>query len=270
MNSKMHRRKMRSLTSSNENLKKELQEARNRLRQRKHSGVQHSTWMALAAEHPKEEEETWFATYLDMMTLLLVLMLVMLAFAGAQEAGHGQPDNSAVSTNALQLTPDKSILLGTSLLPENTAIWQGFDFSVLGDEVDVLQVEDSVKLRINSEILFPSGKSDLSLAGLGILKKLLPIFKQDEVYITVAGHTDNIPIRSHRYPSNWELSSARAGSVVRYLESNGTSSKRLRAVGYADVQPISSNDSEQGRALNRRVEFDISPHPFPESGQFRQ
>src|SRR5690625_6113383 len=93
----MHRRKMRSLTSSNENLKKELQEARNRLRQRKHSGVQHSTWMALAAEHPKEEEETWFATYLDMMTLLLVLMLVMLAFAGDRKSTRLNSSHVAIS-----------------------------------------------------------------------------------------------------------------------------------------------------------------------------
>jgi len=267
----MHSRKMRNLAISNESLKKELQEARSRLQQRKQSGVRHSAWMALTTEHPREEEETWFATYLDMMTLLLVLMLVMLAFAGAQDAGHEHNDKDAVfnSDNA-QVSTTKGELLGTLVLSENAFIWRGFDFSALRNDIDVLVSDDSVKLRVNSELLFPSAKSDLSLAGLSILKKLLPIFKQNDVYITVEGHTDNVPIRNHRYPSNWELSGARAGSVVRYLESNGTASERLRAVGYADVQPISDNNTRQGRALNRRVEFEISHRPFPESVQFEQ
>src|SRR5690625_2730541 len=80
----MPTKKLRDLTTSNELLKKELQEARGRLRQRGHSDQHATAWVALNATPPQEEEETWFATYLDMMTLLLVLMLVMLAFAGAQ------------------------------------------------------------------------------------------------------------------------------------------------------------------------------------------
>src|SRR5690625_7301960 len=75
--------------------------------------------------------------------------------------------------------------------------------------------------------------------------------------ITVEGHTDSVPIRSARFPSNWELSGARAGSVVRYLEANGIHSERLRAVGYADTRPLGSNDTVQGRASNRRVELTI-------------
>lgn len=73
--------------------------------------------------------------------------------------------------------------------------------------------------------------------------------------IAVHGHTDAVPIHSVRYPSNWELSGARAGSVVRYFEANGIDKQRLRAVGFADTRPLADNDSAEGRASNRRVEL---------------
>ena len=88
-----------------------------------------------------------------------------------------------------------------------------------------------------------------------MLRKLLPVLRQGEHRITIAGHTDSLSIRSLRYPSNWELSGARAGSVVRYLEANGIASQRLVAVGYADTQPLQGNDTATGRAANRRVEL---------------
>ncbi|AWB33568.1 OmpA/MotB family protein [Orrella marina] len=79
--------------------------------------------------------------------------------------------------------------------------------------------------------------------------------------ITIGGHTDSVAIRSSRFPSNWELSSARAGSVVWYLQSNGIDSKRLRTVGYADTRPIVADLTPETRAINLRVEITLALPP---------
>lgn len=267
----MYKDQLRHLTASNEALKKELEQARRRLKQRQTQGGPRSDWLSSAQETPKEEEETWFSTYLDLMTLLLVLMLVMLAFAGSGE-GEGS-GSSGLSIQIAQIGEGGS----DGLLPGSLGVlhqegkhilendsghsWQAVDFSGLGDDIDVILTDESVSFRINSEILFASAQADLSLAGLSVLKKLFPLLQQHEVMITVEGHTDAVPIRSARFPSNWELSGARAGSVVRYFEANGIASERLRAVGYADTRPIDSNDTAQGRANNRRVELTIAVEP---------
>lgn len=263
----MHRDHLRHLSASNEALKKELEEARRRLKQRQTTAQERSYGLSLAQESPQEEEESWFSTYLDLMTLLLVLMLVMLAFAGA--GGQGTESRSGFELRVIQTgegSGDDLLPGSRGLLPEQGTklqaaaphhAWQDVDFSGLGDDIDVILEDESVSFRINSEILFASAQADLSLAGLAVLKKLLPVFKDNEIMITVEGHTDSVPIRSARFPSNWELSGARAGSVVRYLEANGIHSERLRAVGYADTRPLGSNDTVQGRASNRRVELTI-------------
>src|SRR5690625_3848463 len=274
----MHRDHLRHLSASNEALKKELEEARRRLKQRQTTAQERSYGLSLAQESPQEEEESWFSTYLDLMTLLLVLMLVMLAFAGAGE--QGTESRSGFELRVIQTGEGScdDLLPGSrGLLPEQGTklqaaaprhAWQDVDFSGLGDDIDVILEDESVSFRINSEILFASAQADLSLAGLSVLKKLLPVLKQNDVLITVEGHTDSVPIRSSRFPSNWELSGARAGSVVRYMESNGIASSRLRAVGYADTRPIDTNETAQGRANNRRVQLTIALAPDAEKPVF--
>lgn len=132
----------------------------------------------------------------------------------------------------------------------------GLPVGELGDDIDIIVNERSVSFRINSEILFGSGEADLSVPGLAVLKRLIPVFNSVDHRLTVAGHTDSVPmLRNRRYPSNWELSGARAGSVVRYLEANGVASTRLRAVGNADTEPLADNATPEGRASNRRVEL---------------
>ncbi|WP_232466759.1 OmpA/MotB family protein, partial [Alcaligenes faecalis] len=131
----------------------------------------------------------------------------------------------------------------------------GLDLDGLGDNIDVVMNDQSVSFRINSEILFNSGGADLGLEGLTVLRQLAAVLQKSTHPIVIEGHTDSVPIRSYRYPSNWELSGARAGSVVRYMEANGIGSQRLSAVGYADTRPLGDNGTQQGRATNRRVEI---------------
>lgn len=126
----------------------------------------------------------------------------------------------------------------------------------LGNDVEVVVNERSVSFRVNNEILFDSSQADLSRSGLSVLRRIVSVLKESNHVVTVEGHTDSVPVRRNvRFPSNWELSSARAGSVVRYLQANGIASQRLKAVGYADTRPIADNHSPEGRASNRRVEL---------------
>ena len=128
----------------------------------------------------------------------------------------------------------------------------------LGSEVEVIVNKRSVSLRINSEILFGTGQADLSTHGLAVLRRMATVLAKGGYDIMVEGHTDSVPVRNNgRYPSNWELSSARAGSVVRYFQANGIGKAHLKAVGYADTRPLASNQDPDGRARNRRVELVI-------------
>lgn len=203
-------------------------------------------------EESDAESEGWLITYLDMITLLLVMMVVMLAFAGKLNGvGEG---SEAVARQAGTAAPIELPPLPLPAAAPETET-ETAAMPDLGEEIEVLVENRSLSFRISSEILFESGQADLSLGGLALLRRLLPVLRDSPHPIAVHGHTDALPIRSARFPSNWELSGARAGSVVRYFEANGIDRQRLRAVGFADTRPLADNRNADGRAQNRRVEL---------------
>jgi chemotaxis protein MotB len=110
-----------------------------------------------------------------------------------------------------------------------------------------------VEVEIRTDILFPSGVATLSPEAQSILQQLAQTLKPFPNPIRVEGHTDNRPIRSSAFPSNWELSAARAASVVHLFTRNGMDPRRLAVVGLGENRPAESNDTEQGRNMNRRV-----------------
>lgn len=128
-------------------------------------------------------------------------------------------------------------------------------FADMGDDVEVSTIADRVQLRVKDNILFPTGEAGLSGPGRALLARLADRLDGSDYRITVEGHTDNRPIQTWRYPSNWELSAARAAAVVRQLIDAGIRPGRLHAVGLADTQPIAGNDTATGRAENRRVDL---------------
>src|SRR5690606_18601832 len=139
---------------------------------------------------------------------------------------------------------------------EGESLAAGLSLGELGSDVEVVVNERSVSFRVNSEILFDTSQADLSRSGLSVLRRIVGVLSDTSHEVTVEGHTDSVPVRRNvRYPSNWELSSARAGGVVRYLQANGIDRTRLKAVGYADTRPIADNHTPDGRASNRRVEL---------------
>jgi chemotaxis protein MotB len=114
------------------------------------------------------------------------------------------------------------------------------------------------------KIIFPSGSTDISKDGKLVLDKVISILKDiKDKRIQVEGHTDNVPIVSalkKRYPTNWELSTARATEVVRYLqEQGGLDAKLLSATGYSEYQPVAPNDTDDGKHKNRRIEIVLLP-----------
>lgn len=142
---------------------------------------------------------------------------------------------------------------------EGESLAAALPLNELGKDVEVIVNQRSVSFRINSEILFDTGQESLSGSGLAVLRRAAGLLSDAGYDLTVEGHTDSVPVRGNaRYPSNWELSSARAGSVVRYLQANGVAKSHLKAVGFADTRPIADNDSVQGRSRNRRVELVVS------------
>ncbi|MDG4867810.1 OmpA family protein [Guyparkeria sp. 1SP6A2] len=128
-------------------------------------------------------------------------------------------------------------------------------FDDMGNQVEVSAVAGKVQLRVKDNILFPTAEAGLSGRGENVLGELAKRLGDSDYAITVEGHTDDRPIQTWRYPSNWELSAARAAAVVRRLIDAGIRPGRLNAVGLADTQPIASNDNPEGRAENRRVDL---------------
>jgi len=111
-----------------------------------------------------------------------------------------------------------------------------------------------VFVEIKEAILFESGSAEIKESGLGVLKQLEGIINEFENNIVIEGHTDNIPMTREPYPSNWELSTARAVSVVRHLsEVENVNPNRLSATGYGEYRPIAPNDTSENRNINRRV-----------------
>jgi chemotaxis protein MotB len=128
-------------------------------------------------------------------------------------------------------------------------------------ELQVRQYKDMLTVDVAEQLFFDSGRADLKNSGKGVLKKVGEALKgYEDKIIRVVGHTDNVPITKSlqkTFPSNWELSVARATTVVRYLQEVGIPPERMVASGRAEYQPIASNDTAEGRKKNRRIEITL-------------
>lgn len=132
--------------------------------------------------------------------------------------------------------------------------------------------ERGVTLDINASMLFLPGDAALQPAAVATLQDVAQILATEEMPVEVEGYTDNLPISTLQFPSNWELSSARASSVVRLFIAQGIEAERLKAVGHAENAPLAGNDSAEGRARNRRVTVTVlaSPPEIPISSAGEQ
>jgi len=134
-------------------------------------------------------------------------------------------------------------------------------------DVQISRLKDQLKVTVASEILFPSGSAELSQEGVDVLRKVARAANKSTDEVRVEGHTDSDPIApvlAQYYPTNWELSTARAAVAVRTLEATGmVPASRLSAVGYGDSRPVGPNETAEGKAKNRRVEIVFTPVKRP-------
>lgn len=251
---------------------------------------------------PEEVEEgapAWMATFADLATLLMTFFVLLLSFAtmdaqkfrdmagsvkdafgvqtdtiaftaqtsqdifdqmlkNAEEAAEEQQDDAAKDQQQSQATMN---------LDQMMAIIEAV-FQELGqEEVEVIQDEDGVIVRVEGKVLFDSASATIREEGMPILELVTRLMERYRFDLKILGHTDSVGISTDKFPSNWELSASRSAASLRYMIERGASPERLIAVGFADSRPIARNDSPEGRSRNRRVEFLFAAPEFAYDGR---
>jgi len=157
-----------------------------------------------------------------------------------------KPEDESFTEKSLNAAEDEINALG-----DNVA--ERMDDLIDEDIINIKRNKFWLEVEIKSSLLFPSGSSALIPDAIPVLQQLAETFVDLPNRINVEGFTDNKPIKTFVFPSNWELSAARAAAVVRLFEQSGIEPWRMASIGYGEYQPISDNDSDEGRAKNRRV-----------------
>ena len=168
-------------------------------------------------------------------------------------------------SEALQSTT-RQLDIASEKLQKNRAIYNNLVTELQGEldanQIKIKEMKDGIDLNLPQDILFTSGSAKLNDSGKEVLGKVSKQLKDISYKTVVVGHTDNVPIRgtlAKFYPTNWELAGARAASVVTLLEDKGVSNKKLMAVSLGESQPVTANDTPEGRSLNRRIEIRLRP-----------
>lgn len=216
-------------------------------------------------EDEPKQGATWLATYGDMVTLLLCFFVLLYSFSSLDMAKFRQVAISLQS--ALRGVLVGGVALGPHDVLEDEREQEQLDEAF--SEIDrylqesglkgavVVQYEErGLVIRFLDTVLFDLARADLKSEALGILDKISEVLHKVPNQVAVEGHTDNLPIHTSEFPSNWWLSTARANRVVEYFISRcGLSPARLSVVGYGEYRPLVPNTSETNRAQNRRVEI---------------
>lgn len=243
----------------------------------------------MARKRRREQERAsldYMLTYGDMVTLLLTFFVMLLslatldevklrvmlsAFRGAFGVLEAGPSLTKEKLMTMGMETEKLSIRGTPNVITGRQAERGMRIKPIGDKIQQALMEEIEKgavrvrydergviVQLTNKVIFESGSAEIKLLSRPILDRIAELLKALPNDIRIEGHTDNIPIKRGMYPSNWELSVARATSVLRYLEKKHyISAERLSAVGYGPYRPIASNDTEEGRATNRRVDIAI-------------
>ncbi|KGE76732.1 OmpA/MotB family protein [Halomonas salina] len=196
-----------------------------------------------------EEGESWLMSYLDVLTLLITLFVLLLSMSSLA-TGEGESEGNEIAAPAMRA----ALAVGEGLQPRHAGLQPRFQGLGM-DGVSVERTHQGLTLRIEDRLLFDSGRARVTAGGRQVLSHLAERLVDLGGEISVEGHTDSLPIATSRFPSNWELSTGRASAVVRALAEEGVPRDSLRAIGYADTRPLAANDDAAGRAANRRVEL---------------
>lgn len=245
-----------------------------------------------APHHEEHPDERWLVTFADMLVLLLALFIVLYAlgdmdprkaepFAQSMRENSGKifPGGNSVAytggqadTSELKQQPPSPSLQGALAAAPATAEEvkkETDDLEQLKSQIDTAAAEDGLSSKVETEVtrdglhvklksddlLFDSGSAELKSRSDRIIRRISQLLRLKSTHaIRVSGHTDSVPV-SGRYPTNWELSTARASAVVRSMTRNRVSPARMEAAGRAHLAPVASNSTDRGRSTNRRVEI---------------
>lgn len=236
-----------------------------------------------APEEP-ENHERWLVSYADFITLLFAFFVVMYSISSLNEGKYkilteslvgifNQPDRAVkpipIGEERPRTTLAEKLPAEELSGPHNQqaldplesimrSMREAFADLIESKQLTVRGNELWVEIELSSSLLFPSGDALPNDRAFDLLEKVAGILAPFANPIHVEGFTDNLPINTANYPTNWELSAARAGSVVRMLAADGVAPERLAAVGYGEFQPIADNATAEGRARNRRVVLVVS------------
>lgn len=239
-------------------------------------------------EEEHENHERWMVSYADFLTLLFAFFVVMYAISSVNEGKYRVLSESIVQAFRSELNQPGSAMVAspqpmgqpivtivskqTKSSPEAEAkraefrqkmrnmaeeVKRVLEPLVRGGQVRVTEGVHGISIEINASALFNPGDAQLGVEAGRALRAVAGVIAAGDFPIKVEGHTDTLPISTPFFPSNWELSSARASSVVRLFVDAGVAPARLTAAGYSDQRPVADNSTTEGRARNRRVTIQI-------------
>lgn len=224
----------------------------------------------------KEISQEWLTTYSDMVTLVLTFFVLLYSYSLVDIAKFKAAANSIATalnngSNQMFQLNDNSKSGDAPIVGDNTkansgqqaksqdndiytTVSQFVKDNSLEKYVTIIQGNRGVYIQFNDEILFDPGKDEIKSEGIPSLNKISELISKLGNQIVIEGYTDNVPISGSKFNSNWELSAARALSVLKYMtEIRGLNPKRFSIAGYGEYSPIASNDTPPGRQKNRRV-----------------
>lgn len=213
----------------------------------------------------KINHERWLVSYSDFITLLFAFFVVMYSVSQVNETKYKQLSETLteafegrkvavpLDANTQEQVNQRSANDLAELSEVQKELETALEGLVQAKTVNLSGNEDWVEIEINANLIFSSAKAQLSSEAKTIFSQIADVLAPYENAVEISGHTDNIPISNSAFANNWELSSARAVSVVNWLAYNSVQPERLSAVGYGEYRPIADNATEDGRAANRRV-----------------
>lgn len=233
----------------------------------------------LNRKNKHKEDLGWALTLADMMMLLLCFFVMLIAIADIDESKFENVSDSLASAMGVKVPPKGEVEVETeegepvarrTISTEQRNLFQmQLEMSrLVGKEIDALKIKlraDSVAIILKGDIFFGLGKADLTTRAEKVLARIAPALATSPYDVVVEGHSDNIPMSSKQFPSNWELSAARASAVARYLLAHGFDKHRIKVLGMADTSPMWPNVDDKGNSIpdnqkrNRRVVLLIFP-----------
>ncbi len=213
----------------------------------------------------KENVERWMVSYADFVTLLFCFFTAMYAISNVDTNKLGKFVESMRTAfnisgsrgNAFSVIEGVQVFMPTDVeLESSIKEMLGTLISKSKGGIDVRRDQRGVIISVVDKFFFESGSADLKKSSKEVLDKIAEVLKQSTNMIRIEGHTDNVPINNDRFPSNWELSAARAINVAKYfIRTHNIQPERLTTIGYSEYRPVASNDTPEGRAKNRRVDI---------------